>query len=500
MGLGDSCYHRQIGYIENLHFLEDVMKRYLSLSFALLALFLAACNGPLPSTDSTPASSVASASTPSPSESTDAEEQPADAPQETLPADLDWQPYEVSTFASLSQTEGLTDVSEFSPAGEIRPLLDLATVDGYSTAEGFYRFVPREDASSNLCYIDFASGQEIYLCSQPNCAHADASCTSWYPSNLGILLPIPVGDRLVVLHGGSPSYASLIGDDALAQIEFAALDGSGRSTGIVFPSNVQITSLPRGGYAYDDENVYFIATTTMESSTLRTLCAANAVTGQVFALCDLPNEEEKILGGVGSKLIVSYSPGAYDMSISATDLQTEIACIDLSAHTMAPLFSYPYLSVGGIQGTSYIVLTPDSKLLTYDLQTGQLVSELAVTLPEGFDPQNMHGDGLFGGKILAHSFQISSSDAPSQLFYCAVDTESGDAHLLNAVYEANGAYSPGTIAAETEDQLLFAYGQETLLVTLPDGSQISYPHYQYALTQKDDFWNNTGNYAIVAHP
>ena len=209
------------------------MKRYLSLSFALLALFLAACNGPLPSTDSTPASSVASASTPSPSESTDAEEQPADAPQETLPADLDWQPYEVSTFASLSQTEGLTDVSEFSPAGEIRPLLDLATVDGYSTAEGFYRFVPREDASSNLCYIDFASGQEIYLCSQPNCAHADASCTSWYPSNLGILLPIPVGDRLVVLHGGSPSYASLIGDDALAQIEFAALDGSGRSTGIV---------------------------------------------------------------------------------------------------------------------------------------------------------------------------------------------------------------------------------------------------------------------------
>ena len=112
----------------------------------------------------------------------------------------------------------------------------------------------------------------------------------------------------------------------------------------------------------------------------------------------------------------------------------------------------------------------------------------------------MHGDGLFGGKILAHSFQISSSDAPSQLFYCAVDTESGDAHLLNAVYEANGAYSPGTIAAETEDQLLFAYGQETLLVTLPDGSQISYPHYQYALTQKDDFWNNTGNYAIVARP
>lgn len=498
MDLGDNCYHRQIP-ARNLKLLEDVMKRYLSLSIALLALSLAACSGPSPSTDSTPASSAISASASAPSESTAAEEQPADAPQGELPADLDWQPYEASTFASLSQTEGLSDAGGFSPAGEIRPLLDLSTVDGYSTAEGFYRFVPRADGSSNLCYIDFASGQEIYLCSQPNCAHADASCTSWYPSALG-MLPIPVGDRLVILHGGSPSYASLIGDDALAQIEFAALDGSGRSAGIVFPANVQITSLPRGGYACDDENVYFVATTTMESSTLRTLCAANAVTGQVFALCDLPNEEEKILGGIGSRLIVSYSPGAYDISISTADLQTEIACIDLSAHTVAPLFSYPYLSVGGIQGTTYTVLTPDSKLLTFDLQTGQQVSELAVTLPEGFDPKNMHGDGLFDGKILAHSFQVTSSDAPSQLFYCAVDTESGDARLLNAVYEANGGYSPGTIAAETGDQLLFAYGQETVLVTLPDGSQVSSPCNLYALTAKDDFWNNTGNYAIVARP
>ena len=500
MDLGDNCYHRQIQPAKNLKLLEDVMKRYLSLSIALLALFLTACSRPSSSTGSASASSATSASASAPSENTAVEEQPTDPLQVELSADLDWQPYEASTFASLSQTEGLSDTGEFSPAGEIRPLLDLATVDGYSTAEGFYRFVPRADGSSNLCYIDFASGQEIYLCSQPNCAHADASCTSWYPSNLGILLPIPVGNSLVILHGGSPSYADLIGDAALAQIEFAALDGSGRSTGIVFPSNVQITSLPRGGYAYDDENVYFVATTTTESSTLRTLCAANAITRQVFALCDLPNEEEKILGGVGSKLIVSYSPGAYDTSISAADLQTEVACIDLSARTMASLFSYPYLSVGGIQGTTYTVLTPDSKLLTFDLQTGQQVSELAVTLPEGFDPWNMHGDGLFDGKILAHSFQISSSDAPSQLFYCAVDTESGDARLLNAVYEANGGYSPGTIAAETGDQLLFAYGQETLLITLPDGSQFSYPCYQYALTSKDDFWNNAGNFAIVARP
>lgn len=474
------------------------MKRYLLLVTALLTLCLSACGAPSSSAGSTP---TAPAAEPAASGDAVAEQQPAEIPAETLPeaaANLDWQPYQPSALASLAPTEGLAPADAFAPAGIIRPLLDLPTVDGYSTGDGFYRFVPRADSSSNLCYVDFASGQEIYLCSQPNCTHADASCTSWYPSNLGILLPVPVGGRLAILHGGSPSYAAQLGEDALAQIEFAAPDGSGRSRGIVFPANVQITSLPRGGYACDDENVYFVATATTEDTTLRTLCAANAATGQVFALYDLPNEEEKILGGVGSKLIVSYSPGAYDMSISAADLQTEIACLDLAAHTVAPLFSYPYLSVGGIQGTSYTVLTPESQLLTFDLQTGGQTGELAVTLPEGFDPWNMHGDGLFGGKLLAHSFQVSTSDEPSRLFYCAVDTQTGQAQLLEAAYQANGLNYPGTIAAETGDRFLFATGQEWLSLTLPDGSQSSYPHYQYALIHKDDFWNNSGNASAVS--
>ena len=470
------------------------MKRFSSLYVLLLALLLSACSTTSASTTSNPVSSSQV-----PTEDTTMQDSSGKDSSSSALADLNWQPYEASAFETVSQTQGLADANTFSPAGEIHPLLDLPTVDGYATEAGFYRFVPREDGSSNLCYIDFASGQEIYLCSQPNCAHADASCTSWYPSNLGILLPIPVGDRLVVLHGGSPSYASLIGDDALAQIEYVSLDGSSRTTGIVFPANVQITAMPRGGYAYDDENVYFVATTTTESSTTRTLCAANAATGQVFALYDLPNEEEKILGGIGSNLIVSYSPGAYDMSIAAADLQTEVACIDLNTHSVAPLFSYPYLSVGGIQGTSYTVLTPDASLLTFDLNSGEQISSLEVALPEGFDPQNMHGDGLFDGKILAHSFQVSASEEPSKLFYCAVDTQTGEVQLLSSLYQdENGSYYPDTIAAETSGQLLFAYAQEIIPVHLPDGSIVSYPYYQYALMDKDAFWNNREDYTVVS--
>ena len=138
-------------------------------------------------------------------------------------------------------------------------------------------------------------------------------------------------------------------------------------------------------------------------------------------------------------------------------------------------------------------------MLTFDLNSGEQISSLEVALPEGFDPQNMHGDGLFDGKILAHSFQVSASEEPSKLFYCAVDTQTGEVQLLSFLYQdENGSYYPDTIAAETSGQLLFAYAQEIIPVHLPDGSIVSYPYYQYALMDKDAFWNNREDYTVVS--
>ena len=423
-----------------------------------------------------------------------------DAP-EAEASPLNWLPYAPSEFAAVAGTEGLGDAAAFAPAGDICPLPDRAEVEGQANGEGFYRFIAREDGAANLCYLDFSSAQEVMLCSQPNCAHADESCPAWFPSLVGVNQAFPVGDALIILHGGNPSYASSLGEEALARIEVANLDGSGRRQVFRFPANVQVTTLPRGGYAQDGENLYFVATTTTAASTTRTLCALHAPSGTLYALYDLPEAEEKILGGVGTKLVLSYSPGAYDMSHSAADLQTVVACLDLSNHTLAALFSYPYVSVGGIAGEDFVVLTSEGTLCRYSLVTGKLTGEMPVALPAGFDPQNMHGNGLFDGKLLAHSFAVSS-DGPSALHYCAVDLQTGAAQELDATYEGvwGGGRQPATIAAETADALLVACGQRAVESTLPSGERIGYYPFQYALVPKNDFWQNRAALTPIEWP
>src|SRR5699024_2337505 len=136
---------------------------------------------------------------------------------------LNWLPYAPSEFAAVAGAEGLGDAAAFAPAGDICPLPDRAGVEGQANGEGFYRFIAREDGAANLCYLDFSSAQEVMLCSQPNCAHADESCPAWFPSLVGVNQAFPVGDALIILHGGNPSYASSLGEEALARIEVANL-------------------------------------------------------------------------------------------------------------------------------------------------------------------------------------------------------------------------------------------------------------------------------------
>lgn len=429
--------------------------------------------------------------------------EPTGAPSDesTDAANLNWLPYAPSAFAETAGLDGLGDAAAFAPAGEIRPLFDESWVEGRAGEDGFYRFLPRADGSASLCYLDYAAAQEIVLCSQPNCAHADESCPAWFPHLVGVNQTFPVGASLVILHGGNPAYAATLGEESLARIEVASLDGGGRREVYRFPANVQVTTMPRGGYAQDDENLYFVATTTTATATLRTLCALHAPIGALYALYDLPEQEEKILGGVGTKLVLSYSPGSYDMSKSAAELQTVVACLDLSNRTLVALFSYPYVSVAGLDGEDLVVLTTEGVLRRYSLASGKQIAETPAALPAGFDPQNMHGDGLFDGKLLAHAFAVSG-DGPSVPHYIAVDLQTGEAQELSAIYEglSFGGRQPATIAAETQDALLVVCGQQEVKATLPSGETISYSPSRLALVPKADFWQNRAALTPIAWP
>lgn len=422
-------------------------------------------------------------------------------PSNEANSDLQSDDSTISSSHALADLSMLKPATTFHPSGNIECLADNSVVDGYSSDNGFYRFVPREDSSSNLFYIDYESNQEIFLCNQPNCAHNSDTCTSWYPSNLGIIKSIPVGNRLIILHGGSPSDTDTLGNNALAQIDLVELDGSQKKSLIIFDSSIQISSLPRGGYARDDENVYFVLTRTQADETSRTLCAVNSISGDIYNLYDFTEPEERIATSINNQLIVSYSPNAYNLSIDAKDLETVFARLNINSGSITPLFTTPYLSVGGKIGDNYYSLDSDGVLTSYNLTDGNINAKQAIQLPENFNCLQMTFDGCFDNHLLVHSYNFSESEVLTYPTYCAINVYTGNVYTLDWIYEIStvGAYV-NNIVSETSDQFLFAYTQEELFVNLPSGYQISYPYPQYALIDCEDFFTNRKEYTIISKP
>ena len=51
--------------------------------------------------------------------------------------------------------------------------------DGNGAGDGYYHLVPRADSSNNICFVDYKSRTQVYLCNRPECEHCDDTCTSW---------------------------------------------------------------------------------------------------------------------------------------------------------------------------------------------------------------------------------------------------------------------------------------------------------------------------------
>lgn len=97
--------------------------------------------------------------------------------------------------------------------------------------DGFYETYPAQNGSINMVYIDYASAQEIYLCTTPNCEHNSEACSSWIPAEDAGLFPLVTGTHLLLVNR---TYGMETGKAAIPRIDHVNLDGTGRKTLIQF--------------------------------------------------------------------------------------------------------------------------------------------------------------------------------------------------------------------------------------------------------------------------
>lgn len=402
-----------------------------------------------------------------------AEETPPDTAGTTV--DLDWTP-----VAPAAPPEGdYADPADFAPQGEVEGLADRSGISGYGSDTGYYSFRLREDASASLCYLDYASGREIVLCSQPNCTHDSDACPAWYPFDNG-LRAVPVGDRLIVLQGGSPNYVDLLGADATPKIQVMNPDGSDRQEVFAFPAGSWVSTLPRGGFARDDRYLYFTVTDQSAGANARTLCAVDGE-GKVFALCALPEDEERIAGGDGQSLILTCMPGSSNLEGTQT-YTTQVLRLDLTTLQVTALFSYPADAQGVCgQGTYYVLA--GNTLQGYSLTDGSLLSEAEADIP---GVQTLYG--VYDGRLL-----ISGYTEEGEPLYYGIDTETGARTDLPYIFAQEGTVAFGEVLAAAGEDYVCIAGIQNEPVTYPanpgeEPVRSSWMSPAFGLTDRESFW------------
>ena len=224
-----------------------------------------------------------------------------------------------------------TAVTGISATGGLRLLTTDAIVSTCSTEDGFYyltnEMTKLRDGSrgSHLMYMDYASTQEIFLCSTAGCGHDSADCPAVFPSDAFTIYTTKIfiqGDGLYILSRGRTNDETTIVNfgDSVQQVESepsvlyrANLDGTERRQVYTFTPGLAVEEKIMG----DGKNLYVItkeisadnaggADYKMPSN--RKLMRLNLEEGSIAEVCSLNFEDSvsrKILGCYGDYLLLN---------------------------------------------------------------------------------------------------------------------------------------------------------------------------------------------------
>lgn len=335
--------------------------------------------------------------------------------------------------------------------------------------EGFYFVSPdcREDGSTNLLYLDYATGQQLPLCSQPNCSHDTDACTSYLPYSAGGILCSVVGEQLVLVFPGNLLQSGTGTDTVLPHIETMGLDGSDRKTTVSLGANQEISRplVTDGKFLYTRLN-----TTTPDGNAAAQLVRMDPAGGEPEALCDL--NREWLRGGAGSRLILWDADQTYTAYDPATGERTVLYQAE-DALLYSNIFdsTLAYLQ-DGVFHLKDLTTGEDKTLSGYQVSEEEKRSLAILDADE---------DHLI--------FHLETADASTY----SMLTGDQPPHPWNLVYTAADMTMPyERITAVGDDQYLVLTGQaapqESGLQEIPyaaTGTQ------QYQLLSQEAYWNGT---------
>ena len=390
-----------------------------------------------------------------------------------------------------------------TPAGSNSGAASTAQTDKELTActavndKGFYSVEVYRQDIANIMYLDFATGQQIFLCNRLECKHDNESCNS-YISIKGHYAPalLLAGQHLIfVRHGGDEEFPPQIG--------IADLNGENRRTLCDFKSYQDIAT----EFYTDGDFLYFGLDTTDEDALTQTesLVKVSLQTGQLDTLHTYPaNEAPHIFWGTyQGKLIVDA-----DLVDAAGKPWRSFYWLDTSktdgeALSKEPFYTYAAdeSSIVFSNGCLYTANYKSSVLTEQNLATGQQRSWDCSALT-----QNMVAYGGFAfGPLFDDYFDIYITKNDD------IKTVETKEYLLNL---RDGSITPETLSCLYNDHDLQVLGfyQDSLCV-IADYKDVTFQYedeegiheYEsvtpvYAMIDKKDYIASNPNYRIIPAP
>lgn len=400
---------------------------------------------------------------------------------------------ENTSSAFQPQAEAASAVPPVSTENSLRIL-------NMGTDQGRYRVVTTpQNSGSLICYLDFASGNEVPLCSSPNCKHLDDSCPAWLHDQNYILINALDDEHLILM----------ISDLAAnhTTLYLANADGSDRKVLDERPCTYAFDYLYHTAFLADDKYLYYVVDEAAGAPVTEENIHGDPIDVELYRvslsggtpekLCDLKREAGQLTGVWGRDLILeNFIPDTSDTHTGTTTIS--LRSIDTAEEQT--IFSIPN------SGTSTDVHFNDGTLYWIDsmqpntLFRGDLAGnqeQLALDW-DGFSSADselvfVNIDTLFKNHLIVQISTLSDSGD------FAIDLASGQASPLTLLYtDALGYERPIKLLQTVGSDLLveFAVSNQQTTYWNPDGTpyQTDASISRTGLISMDDYLAGQNNY------
>ncbi|MCI8668594.1 MAG: hypothetical protein HFI34_03560 [Lachnospiraceae bacterium] len=412
--------------------------------------------------------------------------------------------------------------SKSSEDGDLRLLSNRYGKSACNTVNGYYYLTMetmklRDDSyGTHLMYMDFASGQEIYLCSTAGCRHDSLDCPSVFSCDefpVSSTLLFVFGDDLYILSreydsDGSVSQGSAnFGDDGSsveskpAVLYRANPDGTGRKKIFTFDAALTLEDKIIG----NDTGIYVITkklssdkdgNQTYTTSSERKLMFLNFGSLSLSEICSMDfgdNISWQIIDCCQNDFLLCGTDFGREITRDETwndDVHKELYKNSFEVYALlnreggkpkeiAKLTNRYENSVKLLGDSLYLSSSENQNIEALDIRTGEKKTLCAL-------PQNFLMDTL-GDMLCCRDWNLSQDPA-----WYFVDTKSGEITSTPLVNLCNGWSLD--FRGETETDVLFIYEYDAT-----DNHDGSYEIHQYrhALISKKDLFNGRDNYRKI---